>query len=230
MKKFIEKKWFPSVAVIGAVLVIALILFLCGFRITYAPDLENSWDAISAVASWIGAIGTLAAVWFAILLSDKQNILSIQQQKQNTGLNLYDKRMELFKSFYNQQYFDIRLDAKILFSDAVYNKIDKLSELQSQIEEYDELKKLYIQRLEEDKPELYREFETLSYELGLLGSKKDLQEQLFALCDGFRPIVFNEVLDYRDLSQKSDSLFAQCVNLHKNTFDKIQNEIKQSIL
>lgn len=201
-----------------------------GFRITYAPELENNWDAISAFAAWIGAIGTLAAVWFAILLANKQNILSMKQQKQNAGLNLYDKRMALFKLFLDQKYFDIQLDAKILFSDTVYNKINELCKLQSQIEEYDILKNLYIEQLKKCEPELYRDFETLSYESELPDADVDSREKLFELCDGFKPIFFNQIIDYRDLSQKSSTLFAQCVSLHKDTFDKIQTEIKQSIL
>ena len=41
------------------VIVELLVIFLSwcvGFRITYAPELENNWDAISAVGEWVGAI------------------------------------------------------------------------------------------------------------------------------------------------------------------------------
>ena len=51
LKKFIKGRWFPlSVAVVIALIVIiGMVLF--GWRITYAPELENSWEATSAVAS-----------------------------------------------------------------------------------------------------------------------------------------------------------------------------------
>lgn len=52
LNQFKETRWFPLVValvIIGAGIIVA---FLLGLRITYAPELENSWDAISAVASW----------------------------------------------------------------------------------------------------------------------------------------------------------------------------------
>lgn len=84
MKRFIKGRWFP-LAVAG---VCALILFCLGFRITYAPKLENSWEAVSAVATWAGAIGTFGAVWFAIRVSDKQNKIA-----------LFEKRYKIYNSF-----------------------------------------------------------------------------------------------------------------------------------
>lgn len=50
------KRIFKSVAiwiVVGEAL-IAFVLWCMGFRITYAPELDNNWDAISAVAEWAG--------------------------------------------------------------------------------------------------------------------------------------------------------------------------------
>lgn len=32
------------------------ILYFLGFRITYAPGLETSWDAVAAIGQWIGAV------------------------------------------------------------------------------------------------------------------------------------------------------------------------------
>ena len=63
--KFIKGRWFP-------VMVVAIIVFIMGmfgWRFTFAPELENSWDAISAVATWVGAIGTTAAVFSAIYIA-----------------------------------------------------------------------------------------------------------------------------------------------------------------
>lgn len=37
-------------------LLIALIMWCMGFRIIYAPEFDNNWDAISAVAEWAGVI------------------------------------------------------------------------------------------------------------------------------------------------------------------------------
>lgn len=89
MKKFIKKRWFPLVVVIIGILVIGLILFLCGFRITYAPELDNSWEAVSAVASWVSVImsflAVMAAVWIPKRIADRQDKIA-----------LFEKRYELY--------------------------------------------------------------------------------------------------------------------------------------
>lgn len=98
MKKFLKGRWFPLSVAIVAVLVIASILFFFGFRITYAPELENSWDAISAVAAWGGVIVAVAgvtasflAVWFAIRVPQK---IAEQQNK----IALFEKRYQVYTS------------------------------------------------------------------------------------------------------------------------------------
>lgn len=52
------KKFFKSVTawiiIVEALTVIVMWCF--GFRITYAPEFENNWDAISAIAEWAGVI------------------------------------------------------------------------------------------------------------------------------------------------------------------------------
>ncbi|GAA0486920.1 hypothetical protein GCM10008986_10420 [Salinibacillus aidingensis] len=63
-------------------LVIAIlmsVLYILGFRITYSPNLETSWDAVSAIGQWAGAIvGVLipiAAVYIDhILQKSKRDI------------------------------------------------------------------------------------------------------------------------------------------------------------
>ena len=67
----------------GAILV--AFLYYCGFRITYAPTLENSWAAISACASWFGAIMSACAMLVAIRIP---TVIAKQQNK----IALFDKR------------------------------------------------------------------------------------------------------------------------------------------
>ena len=52
------KRIFKSVVtwIVVGELLIALAAWCTGFRITYAPELDNNWDAISAVAAWAGVI------------------------------------------------------------------------------------------------------------------------------------------------------------------------------
>lgn len=92
-RRFISSRWFPLAVACAALLAVLVVAFLLGFRITYAPELENSWEAISAVASWAGIIVSIAsaiaafmAVWYAIRVSDKQNRIS-----------LFEKKYELFE-------------------------------------------------------------------------------------------------------------------------------------
>ncbi|MCI6347983.1 MAG: hypothetical protein MR880_06730 [Negativibacillus massiliensis] len=68
------------------------------FRITYAPDLENNWDAISGSASWVSAIASFLAVWYAIQISDKQNKIA-----------LFEKRYSVYKTFSDCQDFSNHL-------------------------------------------------------------------------------------------------------------------------
>ena len=58
-----KKIWY-FVASILIIIILVVIAMICGFRITYDPNLENSWDAISACAAWI--VGILSAVMSAI--------------------------------------------------------------------------------------------------------------------------------------------------------------------
>lgn len=94
-KQFKKTRWFPltvALLIIGLGIVFA---FLLGFRITYAPALENSWNAISGVAAWVGivvsilsATASFMAVWYAIRVADKQNQIA-----------LFEKRYECFQLF-----------------------------------------------------------------------------------------------------------------------------------
>ena len=92
MKKFIKGKWFPVIVAI-AILVLAagvvLTMVLFGWRFTYAPELENSWVAISAVAAWAGAIGTVAAVFSAIHVANQQNKIALFEKRYKV-FQLYD--------------------------------------------------------------------------------------------------------------------------------------------
>lgn len=94
MKKFIKGRWFPLLVEIIVFWVVAFVMAKFGWRITYAPDLENSWDAVSGVASWVGVIIALAgvvasflAVWAAIripkeIAREQNNITQIEHRQE----------------------------------------------------------------------------------------------------------------------------------------------------
>lgn len=99
-------KWKPLLVAIIVVLGGSLLVFLyCkGFRITYAPDLENSWDAISAFAAWGGVFMSLLAIIAAGIVAWRQNEISRKQtdiaDKQNK-IALFEKRMECYSTLQN---------------------------------------------------------------------------------------------------------------------------------
>lgn len=100
MKKYIQARWFPAIAAI-AMLVLAtgvvLTMMLFGWRIIYAPELENSWDAVSAVAAWAGVvvsicsvIASILAIWYAIQVPQK---IADQQNR----ISLFEKRFHIYE-------------------------------------------------------------------------------------------------------------------------------------
>lgn len=94
MKNFIKGRWFPLTVAAVFGLIVGSILFSCGFRITYAPDLENSWDAISAFAAWAGVGASFVAIWFAIRVPKK---IAEQQDK----ISLFEKRYNCYTVIQN---------------------------------------------------------------------------------------------------------------------------------
>lgn len=104
-------------------------LYCFGFRITYAPELETSWEAVSAVAAWVGVlvsiIGVVAsflAIWYAIKIP---KTIAERQDK----IALFEKRYECYTVIQNflalsnqienlQTIKEIQAAFKIYFSDS----------------------------------------------------------------------------------------------------------------
>ena len=89
MKRFIKSKLFPVVISVVIVAVLLVLLYCNGFRITYAPDLENSWDAVSAIAAWGGVFMSFVAIMVAIQIPKK---IADRQDK----IALFEKRFEIY--------------------------------------------------------------------------------------------------------------------------------------
>ena len=116
LKKFIKGRWFPLIVAIGITAVVAFVMALFGWRITYVPDLENCWDAVSAVAAWAGvfvavasATASFLAVWFAIRVPNK---IADRQDR----IALFDKRYCAYSSLLTLQLFSHAID-KEFFED-----------------------------------------------------------------------------------------------------------------
>lgn len=101
LKRFENKRCvLLAVLVFLGLLVVAaatiLVMIFLGWRFTYQPELDNKWDAISAVATWAGVVVAVAsttasflAVWFAIRVPKK---IAEQQNK----IALFEMRHEVF--------------------------------------------------------------------------------------------------------------------------------------
>lgn len=72
--------------------VILTILWCCGFKITYSPDLESGWDAISACAGWASVIASFVAILVAIRIP-------IVIAKQQNDISLFEKRSSFYFDF-----------------------------------------------------------------------------------------------------------------------------------
>lgn len=126
MKKFIEGRWFPLIVAVIAVVIVALIMALFGWKLTYAPDLENSWNAISAVATCAGAIGTVVVLWY----NHKAIKLTQDSVQQAINLQLYEKRLELYSALSKDTAFEqVPMSLKIVYSEEIYNLHAEISKL-----------------------------------------------------------------------------------------------------
>lgn len=128
MKKFIKGRWFPLAVTGVCVLALVLVLFCLGFRITYAPKLENSWDAVSAVAAWVGIFSSFIAIWFAIQVPKK---IAEQQNK----IALFEKRHDAYSSFLSLEVFAKSLDRE-MFRDGGKDPFGRVMPLQEKVKLY----------------------------------------------------------------------------------------------
>ena len=114
------------VAVIAAFAFVVLVTALLGFRITYAPELENSWEAISAVAAWAGAMGTVAVLIYNHLAIE----LTQRSVQQAVDLQLFEKRLELYNAIADDAaFYNVPLSLKIAYNEEVYKLYSDIVEL-----------------------------------------------------------------------------------------------------
>lgn len=98
LQKLKSKGFLCFVVVLCLGLVFLLLMYQMGFRITYAPDLENSWNAISATASWVSAIASFLAVWSAIQVPK-------QIAERQIKVDLFEKRYRVYRTLMSFDFF-----------------------------------------------------------------------------------------------------------------------------
>lgn len=201
-----------------------------GWRIVYAPELEPDWESISAVGSAVGALGTLLAVWYAVLSTNQQNEMSKQQQRQETGLNLYPERRKALRLFAEKKYDEMYWDAVILFSPEIAEKILDIGFCKNTHKEYCDLIEQYEMEMHSSVPTLYKEYHRLKYK-----EDTDVCEEILHLCDQFSPIVTipwtgeKRLLNYRELYKGEIKARKKGEKLHLETFEMMKDEIRESI-
>ena len=77
---------------------VIVILALLGFKITYAPSMDNNWDAISGCAAWAAVVASFIATFYAIRVPKK---IADEQNK----ISLFEKRFESFSAFQRYEAF-----------------------------------------------------------------------------------------------------------------------------
>lgn len=119
------KRTFAYIAIIVTLAVLVFLYFL-GFRITYAPELKNDWNAIAAIGQYVALVATLFLTWkihkrteanekenqalqerfseqdqeFQRLLSEKNNAVQLQVAAQQDRNFEFQRRIDLFDRRY----------------------------------------------------------------------------------------------------------------------------------
>lgn len=91
IEKLLNSKILPNWMLL--IFMAAVVVFaIFGWKITYDPNLENSWSAIEAVGVWVSAVISGVAIWFAV--SAPKHIA----QEQNK-IALFEKRFASYSVF-----------------------------------------------------------------------------------------------------------------------------------
>lgn len=87
--------------IVLAVIIVCVVLFACGFKIVYAPELANDWEAIEAIGTWVcGLIVPFALIVLERKLSESEKRVSSSNLATLEELNEFKKKYEpLLKEF-----------------------------------------------------------------------------------------------------------------------------------
>lgn len=75
----------PVTWIAFSAVLLVVIMYILGFRITYSPGLENNWDAISGCAAWAAVVVSGLAIYFAIQapkkIAEEQNRIALFEKR-----------------------------------------------------------------------------------------------------------------------------------------------------
>lgn len=227
MKQFIKRRW-PFL--LGALSIVLFVGFLYhkGFRITYAPELENSWDAISAVATWAGVIMTgvsvvasFLAVWFAIRIPQK---IAEQQNR----ISLFEKRFKVYSEMCNCESFSHVLES-------AQTKREIALAFLVAFEENAPITKLLTSENPTIETELYHDVMVKSREIiitlkqtrYLFARDTGLFEYIESVADKFVPLVTSLTTEKKNLlDEKNDYISLIDSQKHKQILSQMEKELQ----
>lgn len=224
MKKTISWKLLLLILVGVSLLVF---LYCKGFRIAYAPDLENSWDAVSAFAAWGGVFMSFVAIIVAIQVPEK---IADRQDR----IALFEKRLEIYNILSSCKTSVYIMEMADKIEDENEGKIEDVDEDEGE----DILKYLFIIFMEN--PKEHPEFNRVEARLYLANcSAKLRQANFFFPEETISPImiVAARLIILADSDAKTDgpekynerkqNYIEAVKNLEKNkVFERIEAEMK----
>ena len=118
MKKF-PFRWTPLTIGLAIAIGLVLVLYCCGFRITYDPALESSWSAISAFGQWVGVVVTAALTWIIHRKTQENDRQSeelkekLAQQSEDLQRDLAEQSKKLQRQIAEQENRNVEIQRKI---------------------------------------------------------------------------------------------------------------------
>lgn len=140
---------------------LVIFLYKKGFRITYDPTLINDWSAISAFASWFGAVASAGALWVAINIPKK---IAEQQNR----IALFDKRYNIHDAL------AFLLAAVKQIADGAVSQMDPKFYLDTLIEKYRSI--TIVKEIASDCKEPADVYTQLIFEVGKISFLYELEE------------------------------------------------------
>lgn len=215
--KFVRGRWFPLLCFVLLFVVVIVVAGLCGFRITYASELETSWDAVSAVAAWAAVIvavlsagASVGAIWAAICIpqkiADRQDKITLFE-KRHDSLSLYNK----CRTF---AFLLVSINEKENVNGAFYTAFKNIADEPPSVplSDYSSLWKVQV--------EVVRRIDISSYLFD-----KSVGEYLRSVSNALFDILFS-VYEKGDVSLWEDKKADYCVLLREVKYNEISEKMK----
>ena len=162
----------------------------------------------------------------------KQVADSQAQQRQNVGVQLYEKRKAVLKDFSEKKYNDVYWDIPILFDASINAEFHRICSLQNSLDTENEKIKSFEDHLKETQGnDVYDEYMRLSAQ----AEEHQDYSNLYDFCKRYAYTQISEIdgeiikYNFEELNEKAIDLNRAKGALHFSTFLKMQDFIKASL-